>query len=213
VTDAVAGQPRPSRGFPRGIPLPDPPLADAAAGIVLRPWQRDDAPALAAGWADAAVAAHTRVPADTSVTAAARWVAAEAERRRRGLALDLVIARAPAPAPASAPAPVPASPGDGLVVGEVGLAHFDDAGRAEVGFWVAPGARGRGVATAAVRLLLRWAQAPGPGGQGLGLAQLWARTTPGDERAAAVLARAGFERRGEAGGTTVWATPPAMLPA
>ena len=75
VTGAVVGHPRPSRGFRRGLPLPDPPLADAGAGIVWRPWGGDDAPALAAAWADAEVAAHTRVPADTSVTAAARWVA------------------------------------------------------------------------------------------------------------------------------------------
>jgi RimJ/RimL family protein N-acetyltransferase len=74
-----------------------------------------------------------------------------------------------------------------------------------VGFWLAPAARGRGVATAAVRLLAAWAP------EGLGLRQLWARTTPGDERAAGVLRRAGFGEQGEAGGTTVWVTPPAML--
>jgi RimJ/RimL family protein N-acetyltransferase len=91
------------------------------------------------------------------------------------------------------------------VLGEVGLAHFDADGRAELGFWLAREARGSGVATAAVALLTAWALA------GLGLRQVWARTTPGDGRAAGVLRRAEYEPRGEAGGTTVWATPPAML--
>jgi RimJ/RimL family protein N-acetyltransferase len=187
--------------LPMPLPLPDPPLADPAAGIALRPWGRSpgDVAALAAAWADPQVAAHTAVPADRSPDAARRWVAGEAERRRRGLALDLVITD---------------GGDDGAVVGEVGLAHLDAEGRAEVGFWLAPAARGRGVATAAVRLLAAWAlRPPTPGtADGLGLRQLWARTTPGDERAAGVLARAGFERRGEAAGTTVWAAGPAMLP-
>lgn len=192
----VVGPPDPPRSSPGGLPLPDPPLADPAAGIALRPWRPTDAPDLAAAWADAEVAVRTAVPPDRSVAAATRWIGGEAERRGRGLALDLVIA--------------PTSPATGgRALGEVGLARFDTAGRAEVGFWLVPEARGRGVATAAVRLLARWARAPRPAG--LGLARVWARTMPGDARAAGVLARAGFERRGEAGGTTVWATPPAML--
>jgi RimJ/RimL family protein N-acetyltransferase len=221
------------------LTLPDPPLADAGVGIVLRPWSSgrapgspDDAPALAAAWADPGVAAHTVVPPDATEAAARRWIAGEAVRRRRGLALDLVIATASAgeaslPAAGSAPdrpglppdAGAGAAPGaPDAVLGEVGLAHLDPDGRAEVGFWLAPAARGRGVATAAVRLLTGFALRPvrpaRPGGSpGLGLRQVWARTTPGDLRAAGVLGRAGYRRRGEAAGATVWASDAASLPA
>jgi RimJ/RimL family protein N-acetyltransferase len=199
------------------LPLPAPPLADEAAGIVLRPWRADDADAaaLAAAWADPEVAAHAAVPADAGPAAARRWVAGDEARRRRGLALDLVIAPAPSGRPVSGGGARAAAPEPGGVLGEVGLALVEGAGarRAELGFWLAPEARGRGVVTAAVRLLTAWALAPaaGPPGSGLGLRQVWARTTPGDRRAAGVLRRAGFDERGEAGGTTVWATPPAML--
>jgi RimJ/RimL family protein N-acetyltransferase len=197
----AAPRPDPRQESTGPLPLPDPPLADPAVGIVLRPWAAagTDAAALAAAWADPAVAAHTAVPADRSPAAAARWIAGEPGRRRRRLALDLVVATH--------------GGGERDVLGEVGLAHFDADRRAEVGFWLAPEARGRGVATAAVRLVTAWALAPaGPGaGGGLGLRQVWARTTPGDRRAAGVLGRAGYRRKGDAAGTTVWAADPAML--
>jgi RimJ/RimL family protein N-acetyltransferase len=185
------------------LPLPEPPLRDARAGIVLRPWrlapgEGGDAAALAAAWADPDVTAHTAVPAETGPLAARRWVQGEGLRRRRGLALDLVVAP---------------EADEAAVLGEVGLAHFDADRRAEVGFWLAPEARGRGIATAAVRLVTAWALASaGPAtARGLGLRQVWARTTPGDRRAAGVLGRAGYRRRGDAGGTTVWAVEAAML--
>lgn len=178
----------------RPLPLPDPPLEDAVTGILLRPWAPPDAEALAAAWADPQVAAHTAVPPAHDLPAAERWVAGEEQRRHRGLALDLVIAQGEGPAE---------------VLGEVGLARLDRERRAEIGFWLAPEARGRGVATTAVRLLTTWALAPE--GTGLGLRQVWARTAPDNRPAAAVLGRAGFHRTGEAGGTTVWTTGPAML--
>lgn len=123
------------------LPLPSPPLAD---GVVrLRPWRADDAPALAAAWADPEVQRWTAVPDRRSVDDAARWIAGEAERRRRGLALDLVVS--------------PADPDDGAVLGEVGLGPIDwAAGRANLGWWVAAPARGRGVASRAAALLAAW---------------------------------------------------------
>ena len=173
----------------RALPLPEPALADPRTGVVLRPW--------GAG-GDAEVAAHTRVPADARVDAARTWIAAEPRRRARGLALDLAVAPADDP---------------DAVLGEVGLAHLDPDGRAELGFWLAPQARGRGLATSAVRLLTAWAlHAAGPSRRcGLSLRQLWARTTPGDPRAAGVLGRAGYRLRGEAAGSAVWAIGAASL--
>ena len=148
--------------------LPDPPLADPAAGIVLRPWATDtgDAAALASAWDDPAIAATCGVPEVTSVDAAAAWIAGDEARRAAGRSLDLVIASQEA----------------GTVLGEVGLRNVDrDRRRAEVSWWIAPEHRGRGLATAGVRLLVDWALSP----SGAGLVQVWARIDPANLASAA----------------------------
>lgn len=148
-----------------------------------------DAEALAAAWADPDVARWTAVPTEPEArdrAAAARWIAGEPDRRARRLALDFVI-------------------GGREVLGEVGLTRFDDAGRAELGFWLSPRARGQGLATAAVAEVTRHALTE------LGLTRVWARTAPGNDKAAQVLVRAGFARKGEAAGCTVWTADAASL--
>jgi RimJ/RimL family protein N-acetyltransferase len=182
------------------VPLvaPDPPLADQEAGIVLRPWTSTlgDIGALAAAWADPTLRAACRVPADPSAAAAGRWIAGEPRRRAAGVCLDLVIR------------PLDAEVG---VWGEVGLRNVDPVRRrAEIGWWVAAAHRGRGVASAATRLLVDWALS-GAGG----FAQVWARIEPGNEASARVAASAGLVELGPAAGTVVWsrAHPPAPEPA
>jgi ribosomal-protein-alanine N-acetyltransferase len=140
-----------------------------------------------AAWRDPSVASANPVPSDPSAGAARRWIAGESERRLRGLALDLVI-----------------SPFDGDIVwGEVGLRGFDAAiRRAEIGWWVAPEARGRGVAAAAVDLVATWALA-----EPLGLRQVWARIDPDNAASSRVAAAAGFRLLGRAAGGEVWARP------
>ncbi|HLT69123.1 MAG TPA: GNAT family N-acetyltransferase [Acidimicrobiales bacterium] len=180
---------------PGPIPLPDPPLVDRGAGIVLRPWTSTptDVAALVAAWRDPAVAAGARVPGDPSPEVAARWIAGADARRARGLALDLVVA------------PLAGGP---AVLGEVGLRNVDRARRrAEVGWWVGAPHRGRGLATAAVRLLVGWALS-----DAAGLVQVWARTDPANDASARVAARAGFRRLGEAGGAVVWSRERVGMP-
>ena len=63
-----------------------------------------------------------------------------------------------------------------------------DQGCASVGYWLAPEARGRGVATHAVRLLARWAFAE------LGLARLELTCGPDNEASQRVAERCGFVR-------------------
>jgi RimJ/RimL family protein N-acetyltransferase len=176
--------------------LPHPPLVDPGAGIRLRPWTASaaDTAALAAAWADPAVAAANRVPDDISAAAAARWLSGEPTRRTAGAGLDLVV-----------------GPLDGAttVLGEVGLHNIHRARRrAELSWWIAAPHRGRGLAVAAARLLAEWAlSAPG------GLDQVWARIDPTNERSARVARSAGLVPLGTAGGTQVWArsrpAPPA----
>lgn len=105
--------------------------------MTLRPWRAEDAPALAAAWADEEIRRNTSVPPDPSLAYAQRWIAGEPERRRRGLAVDLVIDV------------------DGAVAGEVGLDLTGD--EPELGYWVAAPFRRQGCATSAVRLLVDWA--------------------------------------------------------
>ena len=203
---AAASGPRERSGWPRGpaagrsagtsaVPLvaPDPPLVDQVAEVVLRPWTATlgDIGALAAAWADPTLQAACRVPADPSAAAAGRWIAGEPGRRAAGACLDLVVCRVDA---------------EVEVLGEVGLRNVDPVRRrAEIGWWVAPEHRGRGVATAATRLLVDWALSANGG-----FAQVWARIEPGNAASARVAAAAGLVELGPAAGTVVWsrARPP-----
>jgi RimJ/RimL family protein N-acetyltransferase len=172
----------------RPIALPDPPLADPSTGIVLRPWAPTptDAEALATTWADPEIAAATRVPDDTSLAAAARWIAGDPGRRAAGTSLDLVVGSLDC--------------GD-AVLGEVGLTTIDrERRRAEMSWWIAAGHRGRGLAGAAARLLADWALSPAGD-----LDQVWARVAPDNAASAGVAAAAGLVELGSAGGTAVWA--------
>jgi RimJ/RimL family protein N-acetyltransferase len=63
-------------------------------------------------------------------------------------------------------------------------------GRAVIGYWLAPQARGRGVASSAVRLLAQW------GFTELGLARLELTCGPDNEASQRVAARCGFVREG-----------------
>jgi [ribosomal protein S5]-alanine N-acetyltransferase len=168
--------------------LPDPPLAEPAAGVVLRPWGSDaaDADALASAWDDPAIAATCGVPEVTSVEAAATWIAGDQARRAAGRSLDLVIASQEAR----------------TVLGEVGLRNVDrDRGRAEVSWWIAREHRGRGLATVGVRLLVDWALSPA----GAGLVQVWARIDPTNVASARVATAAGMSVLGAVAGAEVWA--------
>ncbi len=186
----TTGKAHPERRLPTPVPpplpLPEPELVDATSGVRLRRWRatEGDVAALVAAWHDGSVMAANPVPQDASPEAAQRWILGEAERRARGLALDLVI-----------------SAGGSPVWGEVGLRGFDPvARRAEVGWWLAPEARGHGIAAAAVDLLVGWALAPP-----LDLRQVWARIDPANVVSGRVAARARFRLLGTADGRAVWA--------
>ena len=62
--------------------------------------------------------------------------------------------------------------------------------RAELGFWLIPAARGRGVARRALELLIDWAW------DALGVDRLEMTTTPDNQGVAAVAAALGFAREG-----------------
>lgn len=140
--------------------------------FILRPWCEGDAGDLVAAWADSEVRRWTAVPQPADLKAAVRWIAGWDDRRRYHLALDLVAA----------------DPDDDRVLGEVGLSSFDDDRlAARIGWWTAPGERGRGLATAMVAALTNWAH-NGP----LGLRAVVAEVDEANSASLAVARKAGY---------------------
>ncbi len=141
--------------------------------VALRPWRDDDVAFLVAACNDPAVARFTRVPVPYTADHARAWIAASAWLLELGREAHLAIAAADDPARPP--------------LGAAGLVAVDwTARRGELGYWLAPGARGRGAATRAVTLLRDWAHGP------LGLQRLVMRIH-GDNRASRRVAeRAAF---------------------
>jgi ribosomal-protein-alanine N-acetyltransferase len=78
---------------------------------------------------------------------------------------------------------------DGTCVGKVWMSLREgDRSTGFVGYWLLPVARGRGLATAAVRLLSKWAV------RELGLTNVRLTTAPDNERSHRVAERSGFRR-------------------
>jgi RimJ/RimL family protein N-acetyltransferase len=100
-----------------------------------------DLPAIVAACQDPEIPRWTRIPHPYGEADARGWLEQEAALRARGEQLGLVIVGA----------------GDDRLLGSVGVVRFDwtDA-RCELGYWVAREARGRGVASRAVRLVTEW---------------------------------------------------------
>ncbi|MDX6215719.1 MAG: [ribosomal protein S5]-alanine N-acetyltransferase [Frankiales bacterium] len=83
---------------------------------------------------------------------------------------------------------------DGVVVGDCGwFGPPDEDGEVEIGYGLAPSARGRGLGTEAVRLLVEWVR-------GQGARSVRAEVLPGNETSLRLLARLGFEDIGERAG-------------
>ena len=81
----------------------------------------------------------------------------------------------------------------GRLAGAIDLKHVNRAAKvAEVGYWVAPWARGRGVASQAIRAISRWAIA----GHGFERVELFAAT--GNAASQRAAEKAGFVREGVA---------------
>ena len=152
---------------------PDPPLADGV--IALRPWRASDVAGGLMEFADPVTQRFSWPQARPYTEADAQAYFDEQERgRRRGEQLELAVEWAV---------------GDATVLGCVALYDVDAAARqASVGYWLAAHARGRGVATRAVRLLARWGFAE------LGLARLVLTCGPDNVASQRVAERCGFTR-------------------
>lgn len=122
------------------IPLPEPPLADDE--VTLGPFEEADIPLLAEICTDPAIARFTFIPAPYEREHAIDYVTNQDLRRERWEAIDLAVR----------------DRATRSLVGSTGLRVFDlENGTCEIGYWVAPAARGSGIAPRAVRLLATWA--------------------------------------------------------
>ncbi|OHV37668.1 MULTISPECIES: GNAT family N-acetyltransferase [Pseudofrankia] len=156
------------------------PVEITAGALHLRPWRPDDADAVFAVCQDPEIQRWTRVPVPYRREDAVGFVAAITQVGwRTGTGAHLAVVDATT----------------GGLLASVGLADMRDAdglpgvapgGDAEVGYWCAPDARGRGVTTGAVRALCRW------GFGGLGLARIRWMALTGNEGSRRVAVKAGF---------------------
>lgn len=120
-------------------------------------------------------------PANSTATPKnfARWLASRRIATLRGNGLGWAITDA----------------SSGRVLGDVGLYGLKPGSHAELGYWLYPSARGRGLAVRAARLIADWALTAEVDG-GLGLSRLTARYVEGNHASGRVLARAGFTPSG-----------------
>ena len=111
--------------------------------LVLRPKRAEDADAVTAACQDPEIARWTFVPSPYSRADAVGFIASSAADAEAGRAVQLLAVNARSDA----------------LLGSFGLMELDrEPGYGEIGYWVAAGARGRGVATRGTRLLAEWAR-------------------------------------------------------
>ncbi len=159
-------------------------LSDDA--VVLRPWNFSDAGFMAEAWRDPAIERYNG-PAPTSVTDAIAiieriersWRRFEVEGDPTGAAFVIVDAAL------------------GETVGMCGIDHWSSTGVAQFGYWLAAGARGRGLATRAVTMMTGWLFE-------IGAARVFLTIQSENAASAAVARRAGFTYEGTLRAYGVW---------
>ena len=134
--------------------------------VRLRPFEEGDVPAIAAACQDPEIPRWTAVPSPYTEADARQWLESDEEES------FAVVDKA-----------------SDELLGSIGVRYFDG-GIGEVGYWVKREARGRGVATRALRLIARWALVD----KGLGRFQL--RADVANEASQRVAEKAGFVREG-----------------
>jgi RimJ/RimL family protein N-acetyltransferase len=125
--------------MPVAVQAPNPPLSDGV--VTLRPWGEDgDVEAIAAACNDPAIAEFLEmIPSPYTEDDARDYIARTREGWATGTTSNFAVLV------------------DGAAVGSIGVRWLEpDQGVAEVGYWVAPESRGRGICTRALRLVSRW---------------------------------------------------------
>ena len=160
--------------MPRRLSRPDPPLADDA--ILLEPLSRSLEPELA--WVvagDPEIRRFTLLPTAPGPAFVAEWLGRYEDGWESGVCAGFAIRDA----------------ADAGVLGFAAIVNLDlERGEGEIGYLLAPEARGRGAATRAVVLLTAWGLGP------LGLDRLELRIDTENAASIRVAERAGFRLDG-----------------
>ncbi len=153
------------------IVLPGEPLVDGLSA--LRPWRDSDIAAIVAACQDPEIARWTPVPNPYGESDARAFLLQRYDALHSGFAAPFAIVAA----------------SSGRLLGSVALNRQEwEHARAEVGYWLAPEARGQGHATRAVRLVCEW------GFRTLGLERVTLHAATGNTASQRVAERAGFTR-------------------
>ncbi|WLW58765.1 GNAT family N-acetyltransferase [Streptomyces sp. YU58] len=121
----------------------DAPATATAPALVLRPWREADAPALVAVYRDDDLLRRWTSPGPQDEPAAVRWVRGQRQGWETGQRYAFAVVEEDGRTPG------------GTLAGHAVLKPR--AGAAEVGYWTAAHARGRGVAPRALQALTDWA--------------------------------------------------------
>ena len=152
------------------------PIGGIDDGVVRIRWIADtDLAAIAEACRDPDIQAYTRVPSDYTLDNAEAFADNSAEDAARGEGLALVIV----------------SVEDDSLLGSIGFHdHSPAEGRCELGYWLAPWARGQGSMTRAIRLFCGWIF------DELAIDRIQAGIEPGNAPSHALIQRAGFAHEG-----------------
>lgn len=156
---------------------PSPPTPTLrTARLVLRELRIGDAPAIAEGAGDRRVARYlVQVPSPYPIALARQWIAARREWWEEGRGFTLAIAERTA---------------EDLALGTISLRRYARDRRAELGYWLAASAWGRGFATEAAAAVIDF------GFRELGLARIYAEVVTGNVGSIRVLEKLGMRREG-----------------
>ena len=161
--------------MPDPISPPQPPLSDGT--IALRAFRPNDVPAIVAACQDPEIQRWIPlIPVPYTEDDARGYVLMTLQSLQEGSSAELAIVDAA---------------GDTLL-GSIGIHLGTNPRRRSIGYWVAPEARGRGVATRALRLMTRW------GFERFGIERLALWTLIGNRPSQAVAEKAGFRYEGVA---------------
>lgn len=172
LDEETAGGPGPARPERPPIVLPDGGIADHHAGIVLREWRRADGPATVRLVDDPEIRRWLPIlPNPYGPTDAEEYIALARVELTAGTAVRLAVTV------------------DGALAGSIDL-RIGNQGSAVIGYWVGAAVRGRGVATAATRLLCDF------GFEALGLRRVELTAVVDNVASRRVADKAGFDFEG-----------------
>jgi RimJ/RimL family protein N-acetyltransferase len=158
----------------RPAPLPDPPKPFSAGDVVLRWFKRADAAALVEVCADPEIQRWTYMPAELDTRAAKSWIDRRNQARQYGITATFAVVDEPS----------------GSLIGQTGVGVDRQRNAGEAFYWVAAPARGKGVARAALTLVVGYAF------DHLGLERVELKIDPANRASQAVASGCGFTYEG-----------------